>query len=62
LIKEGFFADLVIFDENTVNDNATYIEPFNKPAGIDYVIVNGCISIEDGKFTGKVNGTVLRRK
>lgn len=62
LIKEGFFADLVIFDENKVNDRATYTEPFNKPVGIDYVIVNGCISIEKGEFTGKVNGAVLRRK
>ena len=61
LIKEGFFADLVIFDENTVKDKATYIEPFNKPVGIDYVIVNGCITIENGEFTGKVNGRVLRR-
>lgn len=61
LIREGFFADLVIFDENTVLDQATYTEPFNKPVGIDYVIVNGCISIADGEFTGKVNGHVLRR-
>jgi N-acyl-D-amino-acid deacylase len=61
LIKEGFFADLVIFDENTVNDKATYTEPFNKPVGIDYVIVNGCISIKNGEFTGKINGQVLRK-
>ena len=61
LIREGFFADLVIFDENTVKDKATYIEPLNKPVGIDYVIVNGCITIENGEFTGKVNGRVLRR-
>lgn len=62
LIKEGFFADLVIFDENTVIDKATYMEPFNKPDGIDYVIVNGCITIEKGEFTGKTKGRVLRRK
>lgn len=62
LVKEGFFADLVIFDENYVTDKATYIEPFNKPVGIDYVIVNGCITIENGEFTGKVNGHVIRKK
>lgn len=61
LVKEGFFADLLIIDENTIIDTATYAEPFNKPIGIDYVIVNGTISIENGEFTGKVNGRVLRR-
>lgn len=61
-LKEGFFADLVIIDEKIVKDTATYAEPFNKPIGIDYVIVNGCISIKNGEFTGKVNGHVLRRK
>jgi len=62
LLKEGLKADIVIFEENKIIDTATYMEPFNKPKGIEYVIVNGCISIEQGEFTGKVNGKVLKRK
>jgi N-acyl-D-amino-acid deacylase len=62
LLKEGLKADIVIFNESKIIDTATYLEPFNKPKGIEYVIVNGCISIEKGEFTGKVNGKVLKRK
>ena len=62
LLKEGYKADIVIFDENKIKDTATYTEPFNKPEGIEYVIVNGCISIENGEFTGKAKGEVLKRK
>ena len=62
LLKEELKADIVIFDENKIIDTATYLEPFNKPKGIEYVIVNGCISIEKGEFSGKVNGEVLKRK
>ncbi len=62
LLKEGYKADIVIFDENKVKDTATYTEPFNKPEGIEYVIVNGCISIENGEFTENVKGEVLKRK
>lgn len=61
LIKEGFYADLVIFDEEKIRDRASYIEPFKSPVGIEYVIVNGCISIENGRFTDRVGGKVLRR-
>jgi len=61
-LKEGNKADIVIFDEKEIEDTATYLAPFNKPKGIEYVIVNGCISIDKGKFTGKTNGEVLRRK
>jgi len=60
LIKQGMFADIVIFDPHKVIDVATYAEPFKKPSGINYVMVNGCISIEEGIFTGNVNGKVLK--
>lgn len=61
LIKQGMFADIVIFDPEEIIDSATYVDPFGKPKGINYVIVNGCISIKDGEFTGQVNGKVLKR-
>ena len=41
LIREGFAADLVVFDEKTVGDRATYEQPHQFPSGISYVIVNG---------------------
>lgn len=62
LIKQGMFADIVIFDPKIISDGATYIDPFEKPKGIDYVIVNGCISIQNSEFTGNVDGKVINRQ
>jgi len=58
-IKNGNFADLVIFDPATISDQATYTEPMQYPKGIDYVIVNGRIVIDHGKHTGELAGKVL---
>lgn len=49
LIREGYFADLVVFDPETVEDRATYSNPEAFPQGIDFVIVNGKVAIEQGK-------------
>lgn len=59
LIQEGWFADLVIFDEETIADQATFENPFQKPIGIDYVIVNGQIVVEDGQATKMRPGIFL---
>jgi len=61
LIKEGMYADLVIFDPQTVRDKATYTDPHQYPEGIHYVIVNGNIVIEKGKHNGVLPGKVLRK-
>ena len=61
LIKEGYAADIVIFDPETVLDKATYEEPLQEPAGIHYVFVNGKLAVESGGYTGKTCGRVLRR-
>ena len=61
IIKEGFWADIVIFDAATIKDKATYENPHQYPEGIDYVIVNGQIVVEDGKQTDVRPGKVLRR-
>jgi len=59
VIKEGYFADIVIFDPSTIKDKATFKEPFRISNGIKYVIVNGVISVEDNEPTGKRNGRFL---
>ncbi|MFH1164977.1 MAG: D-aminoacylase [Pseudomonadota bacterium] len=59
LIREGFKADIVIFDPRKINDTATYQNPASYPEGIDCVIVNGVITIENGSHAGIGNGRVL---
>ena len=59
LIKEGAWADVVIFDYDKIQDNATYEYPFKPPTGIDYVLVNGQVVIEHGKHTGAKPGKII---
>ena len=58
-IREGLWADVVIFDYDTLQDRATYDEPRLSPEGIDYVLVNGVLVIEKGAHTGAKPGHVL---
>jgi N-acyl-D-amino-acid deacylase len=60
-IKPGQWADLVIFDPATVADKATFEDPFQYPVGIDTVIVNGTVVLDEGKHTNARPGKVLRR-
>jgi N-acyl-D-amino-acid deacylase len=60
-ILTGARADLTIFDADSVADRATFDEPHQYPAGIPYVIVNGTIAVDGGRFTGARAGRVLRR-
>jgi N-acyl-D-amino-acid deacylase len=60
-IKEGQWADLVIFDPATVADKATFEDPFQYPVGIDTVMVNGQVVLDEGKHSGARPGKVLRR-
>lgn len=59
VIKEGNWADITIFDPETVIDTATFFDPHQFPLGIDYVIVNGIITADHGVHTGAANGQVL---
>jgi N-acyl-D-aspartate/D-glutamate deacylase len=59
---KGMSADITIFNPETVIDNATYWNPHQYPTGIEYVIVNGKITIERGEHTGTLAGNVLRYK
>ena len=58
-LKQGNFADIVIFDPKTIEDKATFIEPHQYPVGIDYVLVNGTTVINNCKHTEKLPGKVL---
>ncbi len=59
-LKEGYFADITIFDIDKIIDKGTYTEPKQYPEGIDYVIINGKIVINEGKFKEVLAGKVLR--
>jgi N-acyl-D-amino-acid deacylase len=61
LLREGWFADIVVFDPDAVEDVATYAEPRQYPAGIEYVIVNGEVAAEGGRQTPARAGHMLRR-
>jgi N-acyl-D-amino-acid deacylase len=62
VIKENTYADIVIFNPETVIDNSTFSNPHQYPSGIEYVITNGAITINRGEHTGALEGRVLRKK
>jgi N-acyl-D-aspartate/D-glutamate deacylase len=61
VVREGAFADLVVFDPLTVADEATYQDPARYPTGIEHVIVNGRPAILAGAETGERPGRLIRR-
>jgi dihydroorotase/N-acyl-D-amino-acid deacylase len=61
VVREGAFADLVVFDPETVGDTATYADPARYPTGIEHVVVNGRPAILSGAETGERPGRLLRR-
>ena len=60
VLKQGMWADVVIFDPETVRDLATFDNPNQLSQGMDFVLVNGVPVIENGKMTGALPGKVLR--
>ena len=58
-LREGLWADVTIFDPNTVIDRATFENPRQYPVGISYVIVNGVVTIDNGRHTGALAGRVV---
>jgi N-acyl-D-aspartate/D-glutamate deacylase len=62
VIREGYRADLVVFDPATIQDRATYVDPLQYPAGIDTVLVNGKMVVGAGEQTSARPGSVLRRE
>jgi N-acyl-D-aspartate/D-glutamate deacylase len=61
-LVEGSRADVVVLDPERVRDRATYFEPFQYSEGIDQVLVNGALVVDEGRSTGKRPGRVLERQ
>ena len=61
VLREGWAADIVVFDPATIADVATYDEPRQYPTGIEHVVVNGQIAVRDGTQTDAQAGRMLRR-
>lgn len=61
LLREGYFADLVVFDFERLHSDSTFDNPAVYPEGVALVIVNGTVAVEGGRHTGRRAGRVLRR-
>jgi N-acyl-D-amino-acid deacylase len=61
-LREGYAADIVIFDEQQVQDLSTYDKPHQYSTGFKYVLVNGRLTVDEGKHNGTRAGTTLRLK
>ena len=55
-VKDGYFADIVVFDPDTIIDTATFEDPKHHPAGVSYVLVNGQVAVDDEECTGVMAG------
>ena len=62
LIKENYWADIVVFNPDTVIDMATFLDPHKFSEGIIHIIVNGEIVVESENQNEKLPGKVLRHK
>ena len=62
VLKAGMWADVVVFDPDTIRDLATFDSPNQLSEGMRYVLVNGVPVIDDGKMTNALPGKVLRHR
>lgn len=61
VLKEGYFADMVIFDPENIREVGVFGDPHHYPEGIDAVLVNGQVVIDHGNHTGNLPGEILRK-
>ena len=61
LLRDGFKADIVVFDAQRIKAPATRTQPKQFPIGIEYVVVNGKVVVDKGQHTGVMAGRALRR-
>ena len=62
LLREGFYADLVVLDLKTLRDRATFFEPHQYAEGIKHVFVSGISVVENDVMTGRLPGTIITPK
>ncbi len=60
LLRQGYYADVVVFDFNTVGDHATYEQPHQLSSGIVHMLVNGVPVVENGRHTNAKPGRIVR--
>ena len=58
-VREGAFADLLLFDLNKIKDSSTFEDPHHLAEGMSYVIVNGKVVLQNGQYTGEKPGKVI---
>jgi N-acyl-D-amino-acid deacylase len=59
-LREGMRADITVFDYDAIEDRANWEQPTAAPAGVNYVVVNGALTVDGGRYTGAKAGQVLR--
>jgi N-acyl-D-amino-acid deacylase len=59
LLRPGLAADVVVFDQDTIQDNASFDQPAVYPTGVEHVVVNGRLAVDAGRLTGSRSGQVL---
>jgi len=62
ILREGMDADLVLFDPHTIAERSSYRDPHQYPAGIPYVILHGQVAVDQGRFSGTLAGSVVRKQ
>lgn len=62
LLRPGFWADIIVFDPLNIRDLSTYLEPMRYPSGIEYIFVNGVLTVEHGKHTEALAGKPLKHR
>jgi N-acyl-D-amino-acid deacylase len=61
-LREGYAADIVVFRPDAIASRATMEDPYRYPDGIEWVLVNGTIALEQGRLTKRRSGMILRRR
>lgn len=61
-LREGYFADMVVFDPEKISDTATFDHPYQYAVGVEQVLINGQLALNKGVFSEGVFGEVLKRK
>ena len=62
ILRPGMMADVTVFDAATIIDNATYENPHRYASGVEYVIVNGQVVLDQARHTGARPGIILKRE